>query len=170
MFEITADYPDIVTYYPILSGLAILLPEIFFGTFMGTITDLSPSRVKQLGFACLACSGCTFLSGEIDNFWAFVGLRVAFGVFTSSCNPPALSLLRDYFPKNFRSTANSVFLFGIYLGCSLSSVSVLLIKEYGWRADYEITAFFGAVVGILTLVILEDPERGQFDKPLLADI
>jgi hypothetical protein len=62
-----------------------------------------------------------------------------------------------------------VFLFGIYLGCSLSSVSVLLIKEFGWRADYEITAFFGAVVGILTLVFLEDPERGRFEKPLLAD-
>jgi hypothetical protein len=46
---------------------------------------------------------------------------------------------------------------------------VLLIKEFGWRADYEITAFFGAVVGILTLVVLDDPERGRYDKPLLAE-
>jgi hypothetical protein len=45
-FEITAEYPDLVTYYPILAGTAVLLPEIFFGIFMGTITDLVPSRVK----------------------------------------------------------------------------------------------------------------------------
>ena len=113
-----------------------------------------------MGFACLGWSACTFLSGEIDNFWAFVGLRVAFGVFTSSCNPPALSLLRDYFPKNFRSTANAVFLFGVYVGGSLSSLSVLFIKHFGWRTDFEITGFVGIAAAIILIAFLEDPERG----------
>jgi sugar phosphate permease len=85
---------------------------------------------------------------------------VSFGVFTSSCNPPALSLLRDYFPKNFRSTANSVFLFGVYVGGSLSSLSVLFIKEYGWRNDFEITGFVGIVTALILLAFLEEPVRG----------
>jgi MFS family permease len=102
----------------------------------------------------------TFASGEIENFGVFVALRVAFGIFTSSCNPPALSLLRDYFPKNYRSTVNSVFLFGVYLGGCLSSLSVLFIKEYGWRADYEITGLVGLVSAIIILLFLEEPKRG----------
>jgi MFS family permease len=111
----------------------------------------------MLGIGCLLWSACTFASGEVNNFAVFITLRILFGVFTSTCNPPALSLLRDYFPKNYRSTANSVYLFGVYLGGSLASLSVLFIKEYGWRQDYEITGLVGIVASILILGFLQEP-------------
>jgi sugar phosphate permease len=63
-------------------------------------------------------------------------------------------LIRDFFPKNYRSTANSVYAFSVYLGGSLSSLSVIFIKNYGWREDFDITAGIGILSGILLLLIV----------------
>ena len=69
---------------------------------MGKITD-SFNRVQLLGIASILWSASTFVSGEYNSFEVFVIMRVALGVFTAACNPPAISLLRDYFPPAYRS-------------------------------------------------------------------
>jgi MFS family permease len=91
-------------------------------------------------------------------------MRVLLGVFTAACNPPALGLIRDYFPPNSRTLANSVFLASDYLGCCFSSLSIILIENYGWREDYEITGLFGIIFGAVALFYLKEPVRGNFEK------
>ena len=91
-------------------------------------------------------------------------MRVLFGVFSAACNPPALGLIRDYFPPNSRTLANSFFLTSDYLGCCFSSLSIILIKNFGWREDYEITGIFGILIGLAVLFYLKEPERGRFEK------
>ena len=139
--------------YAFLSGLAVLLPTAIVGIFMGNITDKS-NRVQLLGVAGILWSLSTYLSGSVDSFEVFVVMRVLLGVFTAACNPPAISLIRDYFPPSFRSQANSVFLASDYLGCCISSLSILIIKNLGWRQDYELTGIFGIISGVLLLTVL----------------
>jgi MFS family permease len=121
-------YPELAANYRFLSGLAVLLPTAIIGIFMGRITD-NTNRVKLIGIASILWSLTTFLSGEIDSFETFAGMRVLLGVFTAACIPPAVSLIRDYFPPAYRSQANSVFLASDYVGCCISSLSFFIL----WR-------------------------------------
>jgi MFS family permease len=83
-YEITAAYSELNAYYPILSGLAVLLPQMAFGIPMGTVAD-KVNRVTLLGIGCVLWSSTTLISGEVDSFWVFFGARVLLGVFTASC-------------------------------------------------------------------------------------
>ena len=130
---------------------------------MGIITD-NTNRVRLLGVAGILWSSTTLISGEVDNFYVFIGMRVLFGMFSAAANPPAFSLIRDFFPPNYRSTANSVYAFSHYGGVCLASLSILFIKKYGWREDYDLTGVFGILFGILCLTVIKEPERGRFDK------
>ena len=52
----------------------------------------------------------------------------------------------------------------VYGGVSLASLSILFIKKFGWREDYDLTGVFGILFGILCLTVIKEPERGRFDK------
>jgi MFS family permease len=59
-------------------------------------------------------------------------MRVLHGAMNSATNPLAYSLVFDYVPPERRATANSILATAIYAGVSLSSLSILLIKNIGW--------------------------------------
>jgi MFS family permease len=82
---------------------------------MGLATD-NINRKWLLSIGCLLWSITTVVSGMTDRFSIFVAMRIALGIICSICNPAAYSLIRDYFPPAFRSTANSIYSSGIYLG------------------------------------------------------
>ena len=44
----------------------------------------------------------------------------------------------------------------------VSSLSILLISEYGWRACYGMMAASGVVVGLGAIAFIREPERGRF--------
>mmetsp|Transcript_10493 Transcript_10493/g.17596 ORF Transcript_10493/g.17596 Transcript_10493/m.17596 type:complete len:208 (-) Transcript_10493:839-1462(-) len=151
-------------YYPLLSGIAVLLPQATFGVYAGVLSD-NVSRVRMLGLATITWSTTTLIAGEIDNFMVFTVMRILFGFAVACINAPAFSLIRDYFPKDYRTTANSINSLNFYLGYCFSSLSLVFINLFGWRLDYDITGVIGILIGILLLTFLEEPERGRFDKP-----
>ena len=108
-------------------------------------------------------STTTLISGEVESFEVFVLMRLLLGVFSAAANPPALGLIRDYFPKEYRGTANAVFGSNVYIGACVSSLSFLLIEKFGWRQDYDITGAIGIFLGVLVLTQLQEPERGKYD-------
>ena len=85
------------------------------------------------------------------------------GGFESACNPASYSLIADYFPPNYRSTANAIETAGSYVGGGMASLSILLIKAYGWRAMYKIIGIAGIITGIASMVLIKEPGRGVFD-------
>ena len=46
-------------------------------------------------------------------------------------------------------------------------MSVLVIEQFGWRVQYDLSGFFGIFLGLLVLFVLEEPERGQFDEEVV---
>lgn len=142
-----------------------MLPQTTVGLFTGILTD-KVNRVKLFGLGCIFWSSTTLIAGQTENFLVFSVMRILFGVGVSVANAPALSLVRDYFPPEWRSTANSINNFSLYIGFSLASLSILVIDNFGWRGDYNLYGWFGVIVGITLMAVLEEPQRGQYDKNL----
>lgn len=121
------------------------------------------SRKGLLGLACILWSATTFGAGAVNSFGFFCLMRFALGGFESACNPASYSLIADYFPVAYRSTANAIETSGSYVGGGLASLSIILIKKYGWRVMYQILGGVGVLMGLATLVLVREPGRGVFD-------
>jgi MFS family permease len=85
------------------------------------------------------------------------------GGFESACNPASYSIIADYFPPNQRSTANAIETAGSYVGGGLASFTVLLIAKYGWQGMYKIIGGLGVIGGILSIILIKEPDRGVYD-------
>ena len=66
--------------------------------------------------ACLFWSSLTFFNGFATNYFELVLIRIGLGIAQSFCGTPSYSLISDYFPPEKRTTANSIYSIGIYIG------------------------------------------------------
>lgn len=119
----------------------------------------------MLSVAAIAWSACTLLSGLIHNYWMLFFFRFCIGIFESVFNPCAYGIISDYFHPSSRTTANSIYNLGVYLGGALSSITIILITSLGWRLTYDVIGIGGMAIGIVTLIFVLEPKRGKFDPP-----
>lgn len=80
----------------------------------------------------------------------------------SVCNPLAYSLIRDLFPPNRITTANSIFSSAIYVGNAIASLNIIMIESIGWRDGYKYIGLYGIVFSIITVILLKEPPRERF--------
>ena len=78
-------------------------------------------------------------------------------------------MVADYFPPEKRSVANSVLTGANFIGIALSSISIILIKNLGWRASYMIMGGMGIISGIIGLALIKNPVRGRYDVPITPE-
>ena len=96
-------------------------------------------------------------------------LRFLHGAGSSAINPLAFGIVADYFPADKRSTANSILSAANFVGIALSSLTIILIKSFGWKASYLAMGCSGILGALLTFLFVRDPKRGQFDVPLTPE-
>lgn len=168
-YQIGSAYPDFATYYGVLSGPAFALSFSITGIFAGVISDNS-NRKLMAGGACVLWSVTTLLTGVIDSFPLMFVFRFLLGIFEGVYNPCAYSIMADYFPPEYRGTANSLFNGAIYLGGALSSLAVIMISAIGWRWTYNVMGIAGAAAGVIGLLFIREPVRGRFDAPKAAPV
>jgi predicted MFS family arabinose efflux permease len=83
-----------------------------------------------------------------------MGLAAAF------TTPSAYTFIRDLVSKDRASFANSLYGSGVYLGGGLSSLSILLDNNVGWRNTYDIIAGYGILAAVAAAVLLPtDPKQ-----------
>ena len=61
-------------------------------------------------------SSMTAMSGFAQNFGMLAAARVGVGIGEASASPAAYSMIADYFPKERRATALSIYSSGLYIG------------------------------------------------------
>ena len=44
----------------------------------------------------------------------------------------------------------------------MGSISILLIKQFGWRSTYGIMGLVSAIVSAFIFLFVKEPERGRF--------
>ena len=131
-YEISTAYPELDTYYGLLVGLAYTLPYSISGLYAGSLTRTYNRRAMMIG-VITALSLFQISTGLFDSFLVLAIFRFLHGTISSAINPLAFSLVSDYFPANKRSTANAILSSANFVGIALSSMTILLIKNIGWR-------------------------------------
>ena len=145
-----------------MASFLFATPYSLAGVYAGVLSG-KVNRKKMLALACIFWPLATFGSGAFSSFALFCTMRFLIGFFESACNPASYSLISDYFPQEYRSTANAIETSGSYVGGGLSALSVLIIKKWGWKAMYKLTGGFGILMGIIAYFGIKEPKRGVFD-------
>lgn len=115
---------------------------------------------KNLLSSVVILGGLTqFLTGTVTSFPLLCILRSLHGACFSLTIPLLSSILRDYFPLEKRGTANSILYSANYFGTALSSISVMVISAFGWRATYGLMGAFGLAVGLGSMLLVREPKE-----------
>ena len=104
-------------------GALIGLPFAIFFTIMGLpLARLADARSRRgvIGAGIALWSVATATCGLAGTYGRLLLARIGVGVGEGSLQAPAISLIDDYFPGEERSTAQSAYATGIFLGSGLA--------------------------------------------------
>jgi MFS family permease len=99
------------------------LPFAIFFTLMGIpIARLADSgnRRNVIAIGIALWSVMTALCGLAGSFWRLLLARIGVGVGEAALQPPATSMIADYFPRERLGSAMSVYSMGVFLGSGLA--------------------------------------------------
>ena len=150
--------------YGLLVGVIFMLPFAVLGIYTGQLVDSVSSRKNMFGVASILWSSTTLVQALFPDIVVFSAMRFTLAIFQSTGNPLMYSLLRDLFPPSKRVLTTSIVGSTVNLGVALSSLSLIIIDTFGWKVSYYVTASYGIFIGIVAVLVLREPTRGQFDK------
>jgi MFS family permease len=161
-----------------LYGTAFAVFYALFGIPLGRLAD-SWYRGRLIAIGLTLWSSMTAFSGFATSFGMLATARIGVGIGEASASPAAYSMISDYFPKEKRATALSIYSAGLYIGGGLS-LPVGGMVSSRWNAAYPVAAEapLGRVgwqaaflaVGIPGLLLalwvlsLREPQRGASDR------
>jgi len=139
-----------------IAGVILLLPA-------GRLADRG-RRTSIVGLVVLVWAFCSVLSGIATTFAIFFISRILLGAAGQLYNPPASSLLADYYPGQARGKAFGLERAGYYMGLPVGvALGGALAQAVGWRSVFFIVAVPGLLVALLVFT-LREPVRGLGDR------
>ena len=79
--------------------------------------------------------------------------------------PASMALLSDYHGHETRSRAMAAHQSSVYAGTIAGgSVAGLMADAYGWRSSFYLFGWFGVALGVVLLLLLKEPVRGQSER------
>lgn len=155
-----------------LYGTAFAIFYALFGIPLGRLAD-SWYRGRLMAIGLALWSSMTALSGLATNFGMLAAARVGVGIGEASASPAAYSMIADYFPKEKRATALSIYSSGLYIGGGIALPLGGFVLAW-WARNYPASsiapwqaAFLAVGLPGLLLAIwiwsLKEPLRGAID-------
>lgn len=143
-----------------------------FGIPLGRLADMW-NRTRLLSLGLGLWSAMTAASGLAGGFGQLAAARIGVGVGEATASPVAYSVLSDYFPREKRATALSIYSSGIYIGGGLSLfLGGLTVDRWnaafpaggpfglvGWQAAFLAVGLPGVAMALL-VATLREPIRG----------
>jgi MFS transporter, Spinster family, sphingosine-1-phosphate transporter len=106
----------------------------------------------------------TLFTGLARNYLQLFAARAALGIGEASYYPAGTALLGDYFPKEGRGRAMSVWAAGTAVGIAVGFAGGGIVASLiGWRAAFYLTAIPGLIFAALAFG-LREPLRGAAEK------
>jgi len=147
----------------LLKGLAFAVLYTTLGIPIAWAADRW-NRVNIVAISLAVWSAFTALSGFAQNAVQLALARVGVGIGEAGGSPPSHSIISDYFPKEKRATALSLFSLGIPFGQMLAFLAGGWVLEYlGWRNAFLIVGLPGILLAILLKLTVKEPIRGAQD-------
>lgn len=153
------------TQLGVLTGLAFAVFYTLFAIPVARIAD-SWKRKYVIAIALAMWSLMTAGSGLAAGFITLLLFRIGVAIGEAGSVPTSHSLISDYFPRNKRATALSIW--GLTL--SIGPMTGFLLGGWlhdlvGWRNTFLIIGLTGAALAPLVLLLLPEPKRGATDAP-----
>ena len=151
------------TQLGLLSGIAFALFYVTMGIPIARLADRY-SRVNIISVSIFLWSLMTALSGLAGNFTQLLLARIGVGIGEAGCTPPAHSLLADYFARENRASALSIYSLGLPLGSVLGLMAGGWVAQiYGWRMAFFLVGLPGLVLALMVKFTIREPRRGLAD-------
>ena len=155
-----------------LYGTAFAIFYALFGIPLGRLAD-SWYRGRLMAIGLALWSSMTALSGLAQNFPTLAIARVGVGIGEASASPAAYSMIADYFPKERRATALSIYSSGLYIGGGIALPLGGFVLAW-WARNFPTSAIAPwqaafLAVGLPGLLLalwiwsLKEPLRGAID-------
>ncbi|NJO12493.1 MAG: MFS transporter [Gammaproteobacteria bacterium] len=157
-----------------LMGPAFAVFYTLFGIPIAWLADRS-NRRGIISAGIFVWSWMTAFCGLASNYWQLFLARTGVGIGEAALSPPALSLLRDYFPKERIGRAIGVYTMGVSVGSGVANiinaalfpmiiaqgaVSVAFVGTLQpWQLLFVIVGLPGVLVALLVLTIREPARR-----------
>lgn len=156
------------TQMGVLSGIAFALFYTTMGVPIARMADRG-SRRSVIVWGVVVWSGMTALCGAAQNFVQLALARFGVGVGEAALNPPAHSLIADYFPRERRATALAIFNVGGNVGVMLGFFAGGWLGEtFGWREAFLVVGLPGLAAALLARLTLLEPPRGIWEPAHVA--
>lgn len=147
-----------------LTGPPLALFYVVCGIPIAWLADRS-NRRNIVAASLIVWSAFTVFCGLAVSFWQFLIGRIGAGVGEAGATPPSTSLVSDCFPAERRAMALSVFALGAPVGAWLASdVAGAAAQAYGWRGAFYALGVPGVLLGVIFLLTIREPRRGQLDR------
>jgi MFS family permease len=118
-------------------------------------------RKNVLAACCALWSTATAACGMAVNFTTLVTARALTAVGEAGGTPPSHSLISDYFARNTRATALSIYALGVPVGTMLGSfIGGWGHDHLGWRHTFMLVGVPGVLVALLVWATIREPPRG----------
>jgi MFS family permease len=160
-----------------LYGTAFAVFYSLFGIPLGRLAD-SWYRGRLMAVGLALWSSMTAMSGFAQSFGMLATARIGVGIGEASASPAAYSMIADYFPKERRATALSIYSSGLYIGGGIAlPIGGFVLAEWGRQFPDPLSAPLGLApwqaaflaVGLPGLLLaawiwsLKEPLRGAID-------
>ncbi|MBL0215985.1 MAG: MFS transporter [Myxococcales bacterium] len=147
----------------LMGGLAFAVLYSTLGIPIAWLADRS-SRRRIIAYALGVWSAFTAVCGLATNFWQLFLARVGVGIGEAGGVAPSYSLIGDYFPKEQRARALSVYSLGIPIGSGCGILfGGLIAAHINWRYAFLIVGSAGLLLAPLLRATVKDPARGGLD-------
>ena len=149
-----------------ITGFYFALFYCFIAIPVGWLADRT-NRMKVLSIACALWSGATAACGMANNYAQLVMARMAVGVGEAGGVPPSYAVISDYFPRERRGRAMSIFNLGPPLGSALGvAFGASLAAAFDWRIPFYVIGAIGVVTAIVVYILVPEPKRGGHEATI----
>ena len=125
----------------------------------GWLGDRFP-RKPMIVIAALAISAMNFLTASVHGYLSLNIRHAALGIGEASFGIFAPALLADFYAEDRRNTVLTIFNVAIPVGAALGFLAGGMIgHSHGWRMAFIASAVPGAVIAVLILLFMKEPQR-----------
>jgi predicted MFS family arabinose efflux permease len=125
----------------------------------GWLGDRFPRKYMIVGCA-LIIAAMNFLTAHVTGFWELNVRHMALGVGEAAFGIFAPALIADFYAEDRRNGALTVFNVAIPVGSALGFLAGGNIAQtHGWRMAFIASAVPGAIIALLILFFMREPQR-----------
>src|SRR5262245_43915647 len=145
-------------------GASFMLVYAAAAPLAGLVGDRFKRKTFILG-GLIFWSLITVATAFSKNYTHLVICRALEGFGEAFYFPASMSLVSDYHGPDTRSRAMAIHQSSVYAGTIAGgSLAGVMADHFGWRSSFYLFGWFGVALGLVLLLFLKEPKRGQAER------